>query len=222
MLEMVPGFVGSIGNDYNNVSYSINGGDYDYGDILVDGTPGGFPTVNGVQGVGIYPSVDAIGEFRLLAQNFPAEFGRTLDGIVNVVFKSGTNEFHGTAFEFIRNSDLDSNDFFSNRNQKPLPNFRRNQFGGLLSGPIFRNKTFFLLSTELLLQSQFQSLTTTVPTILQRSGDFSQTYASNGKLITIYDPYSTTYNSGTGQYVRTAFPGNKIPSSEMTTVGQNI
>jgi hypothetical protein len=224
LLALVPGFTGSIGNDYNAVSYSIDGGDADYGDILVDGTPAGFPTVNGVQGVGVFPSVDAIGEFRLLSQNIPAEFGRTVDGIVNVVFKSGGNQFHGTGFEFIRTKNMDANDFFSNLHDTPLPNFHRDQFGGVLTGPIYRNKTFFLVSSELLLQNQFQSLTTTVPTLLQRQGDFSQTYGPNGNMIVIYDPYTTTYNAATGQYARTAYTGNKLTSkpSELSKVGFNV
>jgi hypothetical protein len=222
LLEIVPGYSGSIGNDYNAVSYSVDGGDNEYGDILVDGTPAGFPTVNGFQGVGIFPSVDAIGEFRLLAQDYPAEFGRSLDGILNVVFKAGTNEFHGTAFEFIRNSALDANDFFSNLNGKPLPPFRRNQFGGTLSGPIYRNKTFFLISTELLRQNSFQSLTATVPTLAQRSGDFSQTYGANGNLITVYNPFSTHANPNGSGYVRDAFPGNVIPQGLMSQVAQNV
>ncbi len=218
LLELVPGFSGSIGNDYNSVAYSINGGNNEYGDILVDGTPAGFPTVNGFQGVGVFPSVDAIGEFRLLAQDYPAEFGRSLDGILNVVFKSGTNDFHGTAFEYIRNSELDANDFFSNLNHAPLPAFHRNQFGGVLSGPIIKNKTFFLLSTELLRQNSFQSLTTTVPTLAQRNGDFSQTFGSNGNLITVYNPFSTRPNpSGTG-FIRDPFPGNVIPQGMMSQV----
>ncbi len=224
LLALVPAFTGSIGNDYNAVSYSIDGGDADYGDILVDGTPAGFPTVNGVQGVGIFPSVDAIGEFRVLAQNLPAEFGRTLDGLVNVVFKSGANQFHGTGFEFLREGSLDANDFFSNRNHVPLPAFHRNQFGGVLDGPLYRNKTFFLISSEILSQNQFQSITTTVPTLLQRTGDFSQTYGPNGNLIVIYDPYTTTYDASTETYNRTPYAGNKISSepSEESKVGFNV
>ncbi|MFT4112151.1 carboxypeptidase regulatory-like domain-containing protein [Silvibacterium sp.] len=218
LLELVPGYTGSIGNDYNAVSYSIDGGDNEYGDILVDGTPAGFPTVNGYQGVGIFPSVDAIGQFRLLAQNYPAEYGRTLDGILNVVYKSGTNQFHGTAFEFLRNSDMDANTFFSNRNNTPLPAFHRNQFGGILDGPIFHDKTFFLASTELLFQNQFQSLTATVPTLAQRQGDFSSTYASNGQLITIYNPFTTRLNAAGTGYTRDAFAGNIIPANMMSQV----
>jgi hypothetical protein len=71
LLELAPGFAGSVGNDYNAVSFSVNGGRQGYTDTLVDGTPAGFPTVNGNAGVGIFPSIDAIGEFRLLAQNYP-------------------------------------------------------------------------------------------------------------------------------------------------------
>jgi len=221
LLQMVPGYSGSVGNNYNDVSYSVDGGNNQYGDVLVDGTPAGFPTVNGYQGIGIFPSVDAIGEFRLLAQNFPAEFGRTLDGILNVVFKSGTNDYHGTAFEFIRNSALDANDYFSNLNERSLPPFRRNQFGGVFDGPIFRNKTFFLLSTELLRQNSFQSLTTTVPTDLQRQGDFSQTYSADGKLTTIYNPFSTRPNpNGTG-YIRDPFANNVIPQQFMSNIAVN-
>jgi hypothetical protein len=218
LLELAPGFAGSTGNDYNSVSYSVNGGRQGYTDVLVDGTPAGFPTVNGNSGIGIFPSVDAIGEFRLLAQNYPAEFGRSLDGILNVVFKSGTNEFHGTAFEFIRNSDLDANSYFNKLHGIPLPPFRRNQFGGILTGPIIKDRTFFLLSTELLREGDFNSVTATVPTLAQRSGDFSQTFGANGQLITIYNPFSTRPN-GSGS-IRDPFAGNIIPNSLMSTVAQ--
>ncbi|WP_446743179.1 carboxypeptidase regulatory-like domain-containing protein [Silvibacterium acidisoli] len=218
LLELDPSFAGSTGNDYNSVSYSVNGGRQGYTDVLVDGTPAGFPTVNGNSGIGIFPSVDAIGEFRLLDQNYPAEFGRSLDGILNVVFKSGTNEFHGTAFEFLRNSDLDSNSYFNNLHNTPLPGLHRNQFGGILTGPIKKDRTFFLLSTELLRETDANQLTATVPTVAQRSGDFSQTFASNGQQIKIYNPYTTRLNdSGTG-YTRDQFPDNKIPQGLLSKV----
>src|SRR5882757_1263904 len=223
LLALVPGFVGSIGGDYNSTGFSVNGTRSGYQDTLVDGSPVGFPTVNGNSGIGVFPSIDAIGEYRVLSQSYPAEFGRATGGIVNVVFKSGTNKFHGTLFEFIRNSDLDANDYFSNLNKRSLPSFRRNQFGGVFSGPIYRDKTFFLVSTELLRQNQFQSLTATVPTLAQRSGDFSQTFAANGKLITLYKPFSTRANPAFGQagqpkFIRDAFANNMIPSSLMSKV----
>ena len=217
LVTLVPGFAGSTGDDYNSNSFSINGTRQGYTDVLVDGSPAGFPTVNGNSGIGVFPSIDAIGEYRVLAQNYAAEYGRTAGGIVNVVFKSGANQFHGTLFEFIRNSDLDANDYFSNLNKKPLPSFRRNQFGGVLTGPILHDRTFFLLSTELLRQNAFQSVTATVPTVAQRAGDFSQTFGANGKLITIYNPFTTRANPA-GGYIRDAFAGNIIPTSLMSGV----
>lgn len=210
LLELIPSYSGSTGNDYNSNSFSISGGRQGYHDTLVDGTPAGFPTVNGNSGIGIFPSIDAIGEFHVLAQNFPAEYGRSLDGVINVVFKSGTNQFHGSAFEFIRNSALDSNGYFSNLHGTPLPLFHRNQYGGVLSGPIFKNRTFFLLSTELLRANQFTEITNTVPTDAERAGDFS----ASGK--TIYNPFTTRCavdgQNPCLQYVRDPFTDNKIPS----------
>lgn len=221
LVTLVPGFAGSTGDDYNSNSFSINGTRQGYTDVLVDGSPAGFPTVNGNAGIGVFPSIDAIGEYRVLAQNYPAEYGRTAGGIINVVFKSGANQFHGTLFEFIRNNDLDSNDYFSNMHHVSLPAFHRNQFGGILSGPIFHDKTFFLVSTELLRQNAFQSVTATVPTDLQRKGDFSQTYGANGKPITIYNPFSTRPNPDGMGYIRDPFENNLIPQSMLSAVGLN-
>jgi hypothetical protein len=220
LVSLIPGFAGSTGDDYNSNSFSVNGTRQGYTDVLVDGSPAGFPTVNGNAGIGVFPSIDAIGEYRVLAQNYPAEYGRTAGGIVNVVFKAGSNQFHGTLFEFIRNNDLDSNDYFSNMHDKPLPAFHRNQFGGILTGPIIHDKTFFLLSTELLRQNAFQSVTATVPTDLQRQGDFSQTFGANGKLVTIYNPFSTRPNPNGPGYIRDPFPNNVIPSNLLSAVAQ--
>jgi len=227
LVSLVPGFQGSTGDDYNSNSFSINGTRQGYTDVLVDGSPVGFPTVNGNSGIGVFPSIDAIGEYRVLAQNYAAEYGRTAGGIVNVVYKSGANQFHGSLFEFLRNNAFDANDYFSNLNKKALPAFHRNQFGGTLTGPIRRDKTFFLLNAELLRQNQFQSLTTTVPTAQQRAGDFSQTFASNGKLITVYNPFTTRLNPNAGQpgqsrYIRDAFAGNMIPSTLWSKVAANV
>jgi len=216
LLELVPSYSGSTGDDYNSNSFSISGGRQGYHDTLVDGTPAGFPTVNGNSGIGIFPSIDAIGEFHVLAQNFPAEYGRTLDGIINVVFKSGANQFHGTAFEFIRNSALDSNSYFANLHNQPLPLFHRNQYGGELSGPIFKDRTFFMVSTELLRSNQSTEITNTVPTDAERHGDFSQ----SGE--TIYNPFTTRCavagQSPCLQYIRDPFPNNVIPSNLLNSV----
>src|SRR4029453_3597508 len=88
-------------------------------DTMIDGVSAAHPTVNGFNGISVFPSVDAIEEFKLLGAAYPAEFGRRLGGVVNVVFKSGTNRWHGSAYEFLRNSALDANVFFENRRGQP-------------------------------------------------------------------------------------------------------
>jgi hypothetical protein len=220
LLELIPSYSGTTGDDYNSNSFSISGGRQGYHDTIVDGTPAGFPTVNGNSGIGVFPSIDAIGEFHVLAQNFPAEYGRTLDGVINVVFKSGANLFHGSAFEFIRNSALDSNTYFANQHDQRLPLFHRNQFGGELSGPIVKNRTFFMVSTELLRSNQSTEITDTVPTDAERTGDFSQ----SGQ--TIYNPFTTQCavagQSPCQQYVRTPFQGNVITDAQLAPYGAHI
>ena len=220
LIYLTPGVSGSIGNNYNSLSFSVNGTRTSMMEIMTDGVPAGHPTVQGYSGISVFPSVDAIGEFKVEAENYSAEYGHSIGGVVNVVFKNGGNLFHGTAYEFIRNSVLDANNFFSNARGVSLPSFKRNQFGGVFDGPIKKDKTFFLVSTEFLRQRAFSSTTTTVPTALQRNGDFSQTFAANGQLIRIYNPFSTTTTGGTPS--RSQFQGNRIPVSQINGVAANI
>jgi hypothetical protein len=217
LIYLTPGVAGGIGNDYNSLSYSVNGARGDSMETMVDGATAGFPTVNGYFGVGVFPSVDAISEFKMMSENYPAEFGRSLGNVVNLIYKSGTNAWHGSAYEFLRNSALDANTFFSNARGVSLPSFKRSQFGGVFNGPIIKNRTFFLFSLEDLRQQGFQSVTTTVPTLQQRNGDFSQTFAANGQQIRIFNPFSTRANPA-GGYIRDQFPGNMIPASLINPV----
>jgi len=117
------------------------------------------------------PSVDGIQEFRVLTGTYQAEYGRQSGGQIIMTTKSGTNSVHGTAYEFFRNNHLDSRGFFS---QTDLPPFTRNQYGGSLGAPIQKNKTFFFLTYEGLGAKQAAITKTTVPTLQERSGDFSQ------------------------------------------------
>ena len=96
-----------------------------------------------LQTVVIFPSVDALDEFKLQTSTYSAEFGRSLGGVVNLQIKSGSNAFHGSVYEFLRNDAFDANNFFNNRAGRPKPDFKQNQFGGTFGGPIFRDKTFF-------------------------------------------------------------------------------
>jgi len=122
---LTPGVTGGIGNAHNAVSFSVNGARGGTFDVLVDGSSAAFPTVNGFAGLSVFPPVDAVAEFRMQAQNFPAEFGRSMTAVLNLVYKSGGNNFHGSAFEFLRNSVLDANSFYANQRGVPLASFKR-------------------------------------------------------------------------------------------------
>ncbi|MBI5281576.1 MAG: TonB-dependent receptor [Candidatus Solibacter usitatus] len=219
LIYLTPGVAGSIGNNYNSMSYSINGARASMMDTLIDGATASHPTVQGYSGISAFPSVDAIGEFKVLGANFQAEYGRTAGSVLNVVYKSGTNDFHGTAYEFLRNSKLDANTFYNNVRGLPLSSFKRSQYGGTFGGPVKRDRTFFMSSYEGLRQRNFSSRTSTVPTALERAGNFTQTFAGANNPVVIYDPW-TTRASGSA-FVRDAFPGNVVPAGRQDKVGQN-
>ncbi len=220
LIFLTPGVTGSIGNNYNSLSYSVNGARPTMMDTVIDGVTASFPTVNGFTGISIFPSVDAIQEFKVMGATYPAEFGRSLGSVLNVVFKSGTNQFHGSAYEFLRNSVFDANNFFENRAGRELGSFKRSQFGGHATGPIIRDKTFFMGSYEGLRARSFASSIRTVPTLEQRNGDFSKTFNQAGALIRIFNPF-TTRASGSG-FIRDQFAGNKIPTALIDPVALNI
>jgi hypothetical protein len=145
------------------------------------------------------------------------------------VTKSGTNEYHGAMFEFVRNSEFDANPFFSNARNIPLASFKRNQFGAAVGGPVLipklyngRNKTFFFVSWETLIERGGVPFTSTVPTTLQKAGDFSQTLNAQGAQMIMYDPKSTTYDAATGKFTRTPFPKNVIPADRINPIAANF
>lgn len=222
LVNLTPGVTGGIGNAHNQVSYSVNGARGGTFDVLVDGSSAAFPTVNGFAGLSVFPSVDAVAEFKMQAQNFSAEFGRSITSVLNVVYKSGNNTFHGSAYEFMRNSVLDANNYFANSRGVPLASFKRNQFGGMGSGPVIRNRTFFMAAYEGLRERSFAERLNTVPTDRERTGDFSQTRAGATQIINIYDPATTRANpAGTGS-IRDLFPGNVIPAARFDAVARNV
>ncbi len=223
LVFLTPGVAGSVGNSHNQISYSVNGVRSGLMETLVDGSSAAFPTVNGFHGISVFPSVDAVQEYKVQGSNLSAEYGRSLGSVLNLVYKSGTNDFHGSAYNFLRNSVLDANNYFQNARGQELLSFKRNQFGGVFSGPIRRNKTFFMTSYEGLRQRSFRETLTTVPTELQRRGDFSQTFnlvGGNPALINIADPFSTRANPA-GGFIRDVFPGNRIPADRFDTVARN-
>ena len=221
LIFLTPGVAGSIGNNYNSMSYTVNGARPTMMDTVIDGVTASFPTVNGFTGISVFPSVDAIQEFKVLGANYPAEYGRSLGSVLNVVYKSGTNEFKGSAYEFLRNSAFDANSYFAKRAGQPLGDYRRSQFGGVAGGPIRRGRTFFMTSFEGLRERRLSQTTTTVPTLAQRQGDFSQTFAQNGQLIRIFDPFTTRANPA-GGFIRDQFVNNTIPLGRMDPVARQV
>lgn len=190
-----------IGRGFYRDDFDIGGGRSGSQEILLDGAP----NTTGDNNLNIIdPPIDSVLEFKVIAASYDAQYGRTSGGIVTFATKSGTNLIHGVAYDFERHSNLDANTYFNKAAGRKLPSFARHQFGGNLGGPIVKDRLFLFLDYEGLRQGYPNTSVTTVPTVLQRSGDFSQTYASNGALIAIYNPYSSTT-------ARTQFTGNKIP-----------
>ena len=209
-------FGGQVLSSFRLAAISIGGGPPLGNGFLVDGIASEKITVAGTQ---TFLSIDATQEFKVLTNAMSAEFGRTAGGIISIVSKSGTNEFHGNLFEFLRNDNLNANDFFANRAGRPLGALAYNQFGGSLGGPVKKNKIFFFANYEAFFERRTAQSQITSPTILQRSGDFSETRNAANQLITIYDP-TTTRTNGTA-FIRDAFPGNRIPANRIDPVGRN-
>lgn len=149
---------------------AANGQSYLQNNQLIDGLDNN-ERQQGV--IGVRPSIDAISEIRVITSNYPAEVGRAAGAVVNVITKAGTNDFHGSAYEFFRNDIFDARDFFARTGNKP--ELRQNQFGGSIGGPIVKNKTFFFAAAENLRQVSGESYTSTVPTLYeeQNPGDFT-------------------------------------------------
>ena len=166
----------------------------------------------------VKPSVDAVGEFKVITNNVSAEYGYRMGAKVLVSTKSGTNEFHGSLFEFHRNDVLGANNFFFNKLGQETPQFIRNQFGGTVGGPIIANKTFFFFSYEgSRLRKGLTGAQSTVPSQQMRNGDFSLAPAG---FRDIFDPTTTT-GSGAAA-VRQQFPNNMIPQSHFDPVGKQM
>ncbi len=202
-------------SSYQSTLVSINGNRVENNNFMLDGINNNTTDNNQPP---VLPTPDAIAEFKVLTNLLPAEFGRGLGGTIIVNIKSGTNQNHGTVFEFLRNQVFDANPFFNSG--RPKVPFQQNQFGFSLGGPVVipklyngRNKTFFFGDYQGTRIRQGLTKVETVPTAAMRAGNFSD-------FGTIYDPATTTM-SGNG-YVRTPFPGSQIPMSRFDSINQNF
>ncbi|MCS7024942.1 MAG: carboxypeptidase-like regulatory domain-containing protein [Bryobacteraceae bacterium] len=228
---LVPGVRPSAGvnnlviDQISTVAYSINGQRASANEFLLDGAPNSAAAQN--QPV-VNANPDMVQEFKVETNNFSAEFGRAAGGVFNVVTRSGTNELHFSLYEFLRNDKLNANDFFANRSGVPRAPFRFNQFGGSVGGPVViprlyngKNRTFFFANTEIVRFIQGITFTAVLPDPRHLTGDFSQARLSDGRVVTIFDPATTTA-SPAGGFVRSAFPGNVIPASRIDPVARNV
>lgn len=166
----------------------------------------------------VRPAVEGVQEFKAITNNAGAEYGRAGGAVLVTSTRSGTNNIHGSAFEYMRNSAMDAKNFFD-RADLPIPQYQLNQFGGSIGGPIIRNKTFFFADYEGYREKQGQTKVITVPTAAAKSGNFAGV-ARNG----IFDPATTTAvtSGGTTTYTRTRFPGDLIPESRFDPLAAKI
>lgn len=230
LVALVPGVVpgGQSGttptgtNPFAWGNYQIGGGQANQSAAFLDGAPLNASYANLTA---LVPTQDAIQEFRVQTNNLGPEFGRLAGGAINLTTKSGTNDFHGSAYEFFRNRVLNANTFFNNKNGVQRPAFSQNQYGANLGGPIFKDRTFFFFGWEGFRLRQGQSYTYSVPTDAMRAGDFSNVRNASGALVPIYDALTTCGRLGNAPcardakgseiITRQAFPGNVIPTSRI-------
>jgi outer membrane receptor protein involved in Fe transport len=185
---------------------SVNGGRSNATNYVLDGAQNNDVYSNAASPL---PNPDALQEFSVQTNNFSAEFGRQSGGVVNAITRSGTNEFHGSAFEFLRNQALNATNFFSPvvNGKKLQDGLKRNQYGGTLGGPLIKNKTFFFFSYQsTIIKRAPVSAQRIVATAEQKNGDFSRLLPR-----TIRDP-------NTGQ----PYPGNIIPANQLNAAAKTI
>jgi Carboxypeptidase regulatory-like domain len=199
---------GTVPSINSGIGISI-GGQQGYAvGFLLDGVDNNNQSIRysyGNQKETIKPSIDAIQEFKVVTNTFSAEYGRSSSGVISVSIRSGTNQIHGTAYDFLRNQELDAKNLFATSK----PPYKRNDFGGSVGGPIVRNKLFIFGDLEYNKIRQSTTTVDTVPTIAQRGGLFAGP---------IYDP--AAYDAAIG--TRTAFAGNQIPASRISPIAQQI
>ena len=228
LVFLAPGITESAGsgirdNYPSGTNFVSNGQRNSTAEVRFDGTPLSAPEQGEGGNTNVYytPSVEVIGEFKIENNSFSAEYGNNGGTVVNIMMKQGGNQLHGSAWYFGQRDAFDANDFFSNQAGIGKPPHTHDQYGGLISGPIKRNKIFYLFDYEKQRDIGSGQTTATFPTDLQRAGNFSQTmtFDANGNLapVVVYNPFSIS-SSG----VRTPFPGNIIPSNMLDPVAKAL
>src|SRR5579863_709422 len=212
VMPLTPGLLEAGGPARQNQAYAVDGQRPESNNFMIDGADNE-SSVDG--GFVLKPPIDAIAEFKILSHNANAEFGRNTGSTTNIVTRSGSNSFHGAAWEFLRNDAMDSSDYFT-QNVQPL---KQNQFGATFGGPILKDKTFFFGYYEGFRNRQGETVSATVPSLAERQGTFPQPLFSfftgqpvlvpNGRLPSIDPiaqnilPFFPLPNNGTNEFIAT-------------------
>ncbi len=234
LIALTPGVSNQTGQDEakvgvsGSVKYSVNGGRVEYNNFEVDGSDVLNAGLNGAEStLMVYPSLDAIQEVKVLTSNYGAMYGRTASGTVLVTTKSGTPQFHGMGYEFLRNEFFNARNYFDQTTKAPL--YRRQDFGGTIGGPLFipniyntkKEKTFFFFSEEVRLEKSPQGpggeggdFNQAVPTMAQRSGIFNDVcppVSPGGQATFLRAAYPDCPAASSSGVTLSTFPGNQIP-----------
>ncbi len=216
----------SVGDTGTN--FVSNGSRGASADILMDGASiTNFEPNGGITQVTYTPSAEAVEEFKVQQTNFSAEYGFSGASVVNMITRSGGNAFHGSAYDFIRNTITDANNWFNNEGGAPIPPVHRNNYGGTIGGPIIKDKTFFFFDWDGTRASNLGTYQAGVPSAAERTGNFGELCAANGGTFNaaglcstiagqLYDPYSGTFqtpaNGPAGAYRSAFIPFNNLAS----------
>ncbi len=234
MLATGVGYAGPMANQrpFDNPGigqWSVNGGAGLQNEFLLDGAPNNTMTgpVSSGHGIAYVPPVDSVQEFKIQTNSYDAQYGKTGGGIINVSLKSGTNNLHGTVYEFARRNGWDANSFQNNSRGAPRSGHYLDQYGLQAGGPIVlpklydgRNKSFFMANYEGYREGTPQPYTLSVPEPEMRNGDFSRLVDGQGRRIVIYDP--TTGRDVGGVWTRDPFAGNVIPAGRVNAIARNV
>lgn len=224
LLGLAPGVI-NTGN--SGTGPIINGGRSNTTAILLDGQD---TRNNSTLDNGYSAPQESVAELRFITNSFSSEYGRSTGGVVVAESRTGTNTLHGSAYDYLQNDDLNANSWTNNRNRVPRGRQRANVYGFTISGPVYlpriyngKNKTFFFFNFEQNNNHGVSTPTASVPTALQKAGDFSQTFTASGQLIQIYDPLTTVASSSSSSgYTRAQFPGNLIPANRINPITAKI
>lgn len=211
VVPLTPGIAEAGGSLRNGQAYAVNGQRPESNNFLIDGAN----NFNGIDGGFVLkPPVDAIAEFRIITHSANAEFGDALGSTTNIITRSGTNRIHGTLWEFLRNDAFDANNYFA-QTKEPL---KQNQFGATIGGPIRKDKTFYFGYYEGFRNRQGETALTTVPSVAERGGDFSQLCPEGFTGGFCNNPQHQLFNV----FANAPYPNNQVPQNQFSSISKNL